>query len=166
MQPDQLGAPTPCLSWDVRALIDHFIGTTQWWASVIAADEEILTIDTVSEDRLASYDTNIALALRAFRAGGALERTVKLPFGELPGNGGVGARCDRTVHAWVGSGSGYRQIHRSIANWERIYSFSLGRRSWGSIEAQTKWLSLVRSLNPQSDAGPADRLAAFLGRSV
>ncbi len=60
-----------------------------------------MTIDTVSEDRLASYDTNIALALGAFRAEGALGRTVKLPFGELPGTVVLGlAAIEQFTHGW------------------------------------------------------------------
>ena len=34
VQPGQLDAPTPCASWDVRALINHFIGTAHWWAGI------------------------------------------------------------------------------------------------------------------------------------
>jgi hypothetical protein len=30
--PGHLEAPTPCASWNVSALINHFIGTTRWWA--------------------------------------------------------------------------------------------------------------------------------------
>ena len=39
VQPGQLDAPTPCASWDVRALINHFIGTARWWAGVVDGDE-------------------------------------------------------------------------------------------------------------------------------
>jgi uncharacterized protein (TIGR03086 family) len=101
VQPDQLHAPTPCVSWDVGALIDHFVGTARWWASVIAADEDLLTSDPVSEDRVANYDTNIAVALEAFGSEGALERTVELPFGELPGAVVLGlAAIEQFTHGW------------------------------------------------------------------
>lgn len=32
--PADLDAPTPCASWDVRALVNHFIGSARWWAAV------------------------------------------------------------------------------------------------------------------------------------
>jgi uncharacterized protein (TIGR03083 family) len=35
---DDLAAPTPCMSWDVRALISHFVGTARWWAAAIAGE--------------------------------------------------------------------------------------------------------------------------------
>jgi Mycothiol maleylpyruvate isomerase N-terminal domain len=31
VKPQDLEAPTPCASWDVRALVNHFIGTARWW---------------------------------------------------------------------------------------------------------------------------------------
>jgi hypothetical protein len=37
--PGDLGAPTPCASWDVRALVNHVIGTARWWAAMIAGDD-------------------------------------------------------------------------------------------------------------------------------
>ena len=46
VQPGDLDAGTPCASWDVSALIDHFVGTARWWAAIVtgagagaAADE-------------------------------------------------------------------------------------------------------------------------------
>jgi len=33
MPPDTLDDPTPCASWDVRALIDHIVGTTEFCAT-------------------------------------------------------------------------------------------------------------------------------------
>jgi hypothetical protein len=30
VRPGQLELPTPCASWQVRDLIDHFIGTARW----------------------------------------------------------------------------------------------------------------------------------------
>ena len=34
-----LDAPTPCASWDVRALVNHFVGTARWWAAIVAGAE-------------------------------------------------------------------------------------------------------------------------------
>jgi hypothetical protein len=36
VSPDDLAAPTPCASWDVRALVNHFTGTLRWWAATVA----------------------------------------------------------------------------------------------------------------------------------
>jgi hypothetical protein len=36
VQPSDLTAATPCVSWDVHALVNHFIGTAHWWAAAVA----------------------------------------------------------------------------------------------------------------------------------
>ena len=38
VQPKDLYAPTPCASWDVRALVNHFVGTARWWAATVYGD--------------------------------------------------------------------------------------------------------------------------------
>jgi len=39
VQAGQLEAPTPCASWDVRALIEHFTGSARWAAAAISGEE-------------------------------------------------------------------------------------------------------------------------------
>jgi Mycothiol maleylpyruvate isomerase N-terminal domain len=34
-QPGDLDATTPCASWDVSALVNHFVGTARWWAAIV-----------------------------------------------------------------------------------------------------------------------------------
>ena len=55
MSPDQLDQTTPCQSWKVRDLINHFVGGT--------------------------YADGAAHAVGAFNASGVTEKTMKLPFG-------------------------------------------------------------------------------------
>jgi uncharacterized protein (TIGR03086 family) len=166
VQSDQLGAPTPCVSWDVRALIDHFIGTTRWWASVIAADEDLLTNGAVVESWSASYDTNIDLALGAFRTEGALERTVVLPFGELPGTVVLGlAAIEQFTHGWdLARATGQStDLDPELAADLLI----LAREAiLGEYRGPNEAALFGPIVEPPSNAGPADRLAAFLGRSV
>jgi len=42
---DQLDAPTPCASWDVRALINHFTGTARWAAASVAGEAATAEVD-------------------------------------------------------------------------------------------------------------------------
>jgi hypothetical protein len=84
VQPDQLEKSTPCTSWDVRTLIDHFVGSARWGATTLGWEEEILRSDPDS-DFLIAYDAIIDAALAAFGAEGALEQTMELPMGVLSG---------------------------------------------------------------------------------
>src|SRR5689334_18753667 len=78
---DQLSAPTPCQSWQVRDLINHFVGVTFWFAETVNTGTAPAppTTDFTDGDMLATYDDGIAQAVAAFSARGALESTVKLP---------------------------------------------------------------------------------------
>jgi uncharacterized protein (TIGR03086 family) len=50
VQEGQLGAPTPCVSWDVRTLISHFIGTARWAASAVSATDEAATDEAATDE--------------------------------------------------------------------------------------------------------------------
>jgi uncharacterized protein (TIGR03086 family) len=78
VQPGDLDAPTPCASWDVRALVNHFVGTARWWAVTIAGEGETTDADYAVADFVAAYEESIQMATVAFDADGALEKTVRL----------------------------------------------------------------------------------------
>lgn len=166
VQPGQLHAPTPCVSWDVRALIDHFVGTIRWWASVIAANEDLPVGDADTEDRVANYDTNIAVALEAFGSDGALERTVELPFGELPGTVVLGlAAIEQFAHGWdLAQATGQStDLDRTLAEDLLVLARQAILEEYRGPNEVALFGPIV---DPPKGAGPADRLAAFLGRSV
>jgi uncharacterized protein (TIGR03086 family) len=54
VQEGQLGAPTPCVSWDVRTLISHFIGTARWAASAVSATDEAATDEAATSEAATS----------------------------------------------------------------------------------------------------------------
>ena len=62
VQPDQLGAPTPCASWDVRGLINHFVGSALWGAAALVGDD-VAEEDFVAGDFRARYDESRHAAL-------------------------------------------------------------------------------------------------------
>lgn len=97
----QLDLPTPCVSWDVQALINHFIDTAHWAANTISGSAPAVTEDYASGDALAGYDISIAATLAAFEAPGALDKTVTLPFGDYTGPALMSlATIDHFVHGW------------------------------------------------------------------
>jgi uncharacterized protein (TIGR03086 family) len=85
VRPGDLAAPTPCASWDARALVSHFVGTARWWAAVITGEEAVADVDYAAGDFVAAYEESIRIATAAFSAEGALDKTVRLPFGDFPG---------------------------------------------------------------------------------
>ena len=99
--PDDMESPTPCASWDVRALVNHLVGTPRWWAAVVSGQDLAADADYAAGDFVAAYEESGRLAVAAFAAEGALDKTVQLPFGEF--SGAVLrdlAATEQFIHGW------------------------------------------------------------------
>jgi len=155
--PDQLDRPTPCASWDVRALIEHVVGSARW-----ATD----TIAITPGGPVLSYEQQIEAALTAFAADGAMERTVSLPFAELTGAQLMDlASLDQFVHGWdlaraIGLDTDLDpRLAADLLDTARVLVLDAYRGPDGSA-------LFGPIVEPGPDARPADRLAAFLGRAA
>src|SRR5262245_29021975 len=103
ISPDQAGLPTPCETWDVDALIDHVVDDLRRFtdrATETGNGEQAAEVafgdDWVGTYRAAAYEL-----LSAWQRDGALDRTVKLPFGDFPATWFVGQQlADLVVHGW------------------------------------------------------------------
>jgi uncharacterized protein (TIGR03086 family) len=89
VKPDHYDASTPCQSWDVRRLLSHIIGGSQWFAESVNAGvapdpAAAEATDFTQGDLVGAFDEASQAALAAFSAPGAQEKIVKLPFGDLP----------------------------------------------------------------------------------
>ena len=169
--PDDLRAATPCASWDVRALVNHFVGSARWWAAVIAGQDAAADADYAAGDLVAAYEESIRLAAAAFAAEGALERTVRLPFGEFPGAVLRDlAATEQFVHGWdLARAIGYPA--RLTLSWRP--SCSAGRGSWSPTRTAVRTgrpcsvpLSRPRPGPGRRPAGRLPREAGLAGPSA
>ena len=166
VRPQDFDAPTPCMSWDVRALVNHFIGTARWWAAMMTGADEPAGEDYAAGDLVAAYKASIGVATAAFEADGAMEKTIPLPFGEFPGTVVLSmAALDQFAHGWdlahaLGlptdldpalAGELVNQARQTIPD---AFRGPDGQAPFGP------------ALEAPAGAGPADQLAAFLGRRV
>jgi uncharacterized protein (TIGR03086 family) len=166
VEPGQLDAPTPCASWNVRALVNHFIGTTRWWAGTVTGEGGAVDVDYAGGDFAAAYQESIRIAVAAFEADGVAGAMVRLPFGEFPGAVVLGmAAMEQFTHGWdLARAVGYptdldpglatellAQARLAITD---AYRGADGQALFGPAAAAP------------AGAGPADQLAAFLGRRV
>jgi uncharacterized protein (TIGR03086 family) len=172
VKPDQYDDPTPCASWDVRRLLTHYVGCTHWFAMSVnagASPEEDTTesTDYTQGDLLAAYDEGSAAALAAFRAPGAQEKIVKLPFGDLPGAVFEAiATNDVFTHAWdLAKATG----QSTDLDPEFAAQLTEGARMFVSAELRGPDGSGA-PFGPEQTPGPnatnADKHAAFLGRTT
>ncbi len=171
VKPDQLDDTTPCQSWKVRDLINHFVGGTYFFAAVAKNGEPPQgdggDRDFTEGDLNATYAAGGAEAVGAFKAPGVMEKTLKLPFGELPGAAFVMiAAADEFVHGWDlarATGQPTADLDPQLA--EQLLAFARE-----NIPEQFRGADGAAPFGPMvdvpADAPAADRLAGFMGRRV
>jgi uncharacterized protein (TIGR03086 family) len=167
--PGQYEQPTPCASWNVRALANHIVEGANWFALCVdagAAPDPDPThgVDYAAGDLMASYDAGVRATLAAFSAPGAQERVITLPFGDLPGAVFMGiATNDVFTHGWdLATSTGQStDLDPEIAT-------ELLAQVHGFVSDELRGPDGEAPFGPAVDlpasASPADRLAGFLGR--
>jgi uncharacterized protein (TIGR03086 family) len=102
VKPDQLDRPTPCASWNVSDLINHIVGGQFFFATAARGDQPSRDeTNYAAGDFVDSFNRGSAEAIAAFGAPGAMERTMHLPFGDLPGAVFINiASTDTFIHGW------------------------------------------------------------------
>jgi uncharacterized protein (TIGR03086 family) len=166
VRPAQLDAPTPCASWNAGALIQHFIGTARWAATTISTGDQVIDENYLADDALDRYDEASRAALAAFEAPGALEKTVTLEFGEYSGHALMNlVTTDQFTHGWD-----LARALRHPTNLDPELADELLARARTEIPDAYRGpdgtAPFGPAVAPRTDAGPADRLAAFLGRAT
>jgi uncharacterized protein (TIGR03086 family) len=103
---DRWDAPTPCAGWDVRQLVGHLVEEERWTPPLFAG-ETLASVgdrfagDLLGTDPLAALADASAAAVAAAEEPGAMERTVHLSFGDVPGaEYAFQLAADHLVHAW------------------------------------------------------------------
>ncbi len=164
----QLGRPTPCTEWDVRALLNHVVGS--FWL-----EQALLTgapppygmgagalpdADLVGERPIAAYEEAADAAKAAASGPGALETSHQTPIGEMPGAALAGfASLDVLVHGWDLA----RATGRSASFDEELVAHCFGFAQQ-AIGDQMRG-PLIGPAVPVPDSAPTiDRLVGFMGR--
>lgn len=89
---DQMSNPTLCTEWTVKDVINHMVGGATMFA--ISVEEgsvpdamlgQLMGGDNLGDDPQGAWATASERAMKAFSLPGAMEKMVKLPFGEMPG---------------------------------------------------------------------------------
>jgi len=184
------GRPTPCRSWTVRDVVNHVIGSAAWYAGLaeqgaaagrdeagdeagaddVRGDEGDRTLgDSDEADRTvgdfhAAFRREADRVIAAFRAPGAMDKIVEMPFGGIPGS----------VCVWIAAGDIFTH------GWD--LARATGQPSDLDPELSGQLLAQIEKLLPDAMRGPegeapfgpkvdvagsaaaADRLAAFQGR--
>ena len=169
VSPDQLDGPTPCRSWTVRDLVNHIVGGATFFAVIAETGEAPGRADQAAdftrENFCAGFDQGAKRAVSAFRADGVMEKIMTLPFGQLPGAVFVNiAATDTFTHGWdLAKATG------QPTDLDPALAAELLAGAMAALPDSMRGPDGKAAFGPKVDAAesapPADRLAAFLGRT-
>jgi uncharacterized protein (TIGR03086 family) len=105
VRPEQMGLPTPCSDWDVRALISHLVAGNIRFLDVAEGkprpERGPVTPDVLGDDPAGAYRRSAEALKQAWRDPSRLDQQCELPFGVMPGRAALGLHLVETVtHAW------------------------------------------------------------------
>jgi uncharacterized protein (TIGR03086 family) len=166
VQPGQLGLPTPCTEYDVRALLSHTVGGLNRIA-LVGEGADALAVparaDGVPDDGwLAAYQRARARATAAWADDAKLDALVEVPWGKVPGRIAVSGYVQEILtHGWdLARATGQpTELDPELAAWVLAVAQRIlppeprgGEIPFGPVVAVPP------------DAGPYAQLAAWLGR--
>jgi uncharacterized protein (TIGR03086 family) len=101
VRPEQVGLPTPCSEFDVRALVNHTVYDVQSFTAMLNGTERgSPDTDLIGDDWAAAYQTATGALLAAWRRRG-VEGTLKTRIGEFPATWAVNQHtADLAMHGW------------------------------------------------------------------
>ena len=161
---DQFDDPTPCSEWSVRDVINHVVTGNLFFAHLATGSPPPdRGVDHLGDDPATAFRDSVRAVSEPFEADGFLDRVVPAPFGDTFGSTLVDMRRNElTVHAWdvaKATGQSTDLDPEVVVACTASYTALLGERN--------------RDATPFHDEQPtppgatdADRLAAFLGRTV
>jgi uncharacterized protein (TIGR03086 family) len=166
---DQLANPSPCEGWTVRDVMNHITGGATMFAisaeqGSVPDDElgRLMGGDNLGDDPQAAWAKAADRAMQAFGQPGVFDKTVKLPFGEVPAGVALNiAIFDVLTHAVdIARASG-----QEVRDTELIETaLVMGRQMVGP---ELRIPGVFDAERPAPDgAPPADRLLAFAGRRI
>jgi uncharacterized protein (TIGR03086 family) len=167
VRPAQLGEPTPCTAFDVRALLGHMVGGVHRIAHVgeggNALDVEARADGVPDDGWSAAFREAGARARAAWADDARLEAIVSVPWGQVPGRDALpGYVQEVVVHGWdlakaVGQPA---ELDPELAE----YAFTFARQF---LPPQRRGgpVPFGPVVAAPSGAGPYDQLAAWLGRT-
>ena len=164
---DQLDLPTPCASWSVRDVVNHVVGGTSYF-SVTAETGEAPAVggaDHTAGDFKAAFEEGAKRAVKAFSAPGAMEKMMKLPFGELPGSIFVFiAANDTFTHGWdLAKATGQSTDLDPALAAQMLQAAQVIPDEMRGPDGQAPFGPKV---DVPDSASAADKLAGFMGRQV
>jgi uncharacterized protein (TIGR03086 family) len=165
----QLNQPTLCTEWTVKDLINHMVGGSTMFAISVedgsVPDEmlgQLMGGDNVGNDPQSAWAQSSKRAMAAFNSPGAMDKTVKLPFGEMPAGIALNiAIFDVATHATDLA----RATGQHVSDTEMLEgALGVGQQMIGPDLRIPGVFGAEQSCSDKASA--EDRLLAFAGRKI
>lgn len=165
IRPDQLDDPTPCAKFRVRDLLGHFLGNLDSVAGGLRGEPMPDALpprpEILGDDPGKAYDAVMADFRDAIRSPGAMDRVLKVPFGEVPAPALIGfVAFDLVVHSWDvanATGQRYAPPDELVAEVD-AFARQVVAPEWRDGD------TFAADVDPPPGASPLERLVAFSGR--
>jgi uncharacterized protein (TIGR03086 family) len=165
IRPDQLDDPTPCANFRVRDVLGHFLGNLDTVAGGLRGepmpDELAPRPEILGDDPVKAYDSVMADLRDAIRSPGAMDRVLKVPFGDVPAPALVGfVAFDLVVHSWdiaTATGQEYAPPDELVSEVD-AFARQVVAPEWRDGD------TFAAEVEPPGGATPLERLVAFSGR--
>jgi len=157
----QLDAPTSCAKFAVRDVLEHMIGGATTFAAAFRGDPP--PDQSGGSDVVSAFPAAMADLQQAVRSPGALDRTIRAPFGDVPGDAFARfVALDGLVHGWdiaTATGQPYDPPAPVVAE---VDAFARQAISEDMRDGDT----FAAPVDPPAGASPLVQLVAFTGRRV
>ena len=166
VEPGQLGLPTPCAEYDVRALLSHMVGGLNRFAIVGEGGDALARparADDVPDDGwLAAYQAASQRARQAWADDAKLDALVEVPWGKIPGRFAIAGYVQEILtHGWDLAQATGQPTERD----PELALFALtGAKRILPPETRGDDIPFGPVIPVPPDAAPYAQLAAWLGR--
>jgi uncharacterized protein (TIGR03086 family) len=167
VRPEQAGLPTPCRSWDVRALVAHLVNDTGQFTAAATGGRPDWDAPAagIGNDWAGAFRAGAAGLRAAWQQAGDLSQEIDLPIGRVPKSFVASQQvAEFAVHSWdLATATGQRADFPAEAcdaalAWARS---ALLPRFRGD---EASGMAFGPEVPVPGDAPAEDRLAAFFGR--
>jgi uncharacterized protein (TIGR03086 family) len=160
---DQLKQPTPCDEWDVEQLINHLVGSLEYFAARAEGTQAAPPSPAAAapyEETISRLESAARATVKAWQRPGALEQKIDSGAGAMPGSAlATMAVTEMLVHGWDLAQATGQQMPVDDVDVEQLLS-----EMKHVLPADARQPAFGPEVLPQRNAAPIDRLAAFLGR--
>jgi uncharacterized protein (TIGR03086 family) len=163
VRPDQFDNPTPCGDWTVEELMNHLIGTMEYFAARgegKPSDPPQPAPRTNYAETVKHLESAASATADAWGRPGAVEQTIDTGAGKMPGSAmATMVASEMLTHGWDLARATGQRMPADDVDVDQVLA---GMKQ--SLTPEARGQGFGPEMQAPRDAPPIDQLAAFLGR--